>query len=159
MYILTLVQINLEQDFMNLSKNHKIGSTKCWKQRFYFIFYIFKALAFWADAFYKSICPSICPCVRVSVCLCVRVFTFEVPLKRLFAPTFQSRMSNIFKDLESLGKSNGKKLYQIWIFFFESCLNLPRKKRFVFFADFALQHMVETTLPDGLETSGQRVYP
>ena len=24
-----------------------------------------------------------------------------------------------------------------------------------FFADFALQNMVETTLPDGLETSGQ----
>ena len=28
----------------------------------------------------------------------------------------------------------------------------------VFFADFALQNMVETTLPDGLETSGQRAY-
>ena len=27
----------------------------------------------------------------------------------------------------------------------------------VVFADFALQNMVETTLPDGLETSGQRV--
>ena len=26
------------------------------------------------------------------------------------------------------------------------------------FADFALQNMVETTLPDGLETSGRRVY-
>ena len=25
-------------------------------------------------------------------------------------------------------------------------------------ADFALQNMVETTLPDGLETSGQRIY-
>ena len=28
----------------------------------------------------------------------------------------------------------------------------------IFFADFALQNMVETTLPDGLETSGRRVY-
>ena len=27
-----------------------------------------------------------------------------------------------------------------------------------FLSDFALQNMVETTLPDGLETSGQRVY-
>jgi hypothetical protein len=27
-----------------------------------------------------------------------------------------------------------------------------------FFADFALQSMVETTLPDGLDTSGQRAY-
>ena len=36
-----------------------------------------------ADAFYKSICP----CVCLSVCPCVRVFIFEVPFKRLFAPT------------------------------------------------------------------------
>ena len=28
----------------------------------------------------------------------------------------------------------------------------------VFFADFALQNMVETTLPDGLETSGRKVF-
>jgi hypothetical protein len=32
-----------------------------------------------------------------------------------------------------------------------------QKKKF-FFADFALQNMVETTLPGGLETSGQRAY-
>ena len=35
----------------------------------------------------------------------------------------------------------------------EVVLKLPRKKK-VFFADFALQNIVETTLPDGLETSG-----
>ena len=33
-----------------------------------------------------------------------------------------------------------------------------RAKKSFFFADFALQNMVETTLPDGLETSGQRAY-
>ena len=38
----------------------------------------FKALALRANAFYNSICPSVCPCVRV--------FTFEVPFKCLFAP-------------------------------------------------------------------------
>ena len=32
------------------------------------------------------------------------------------------------------------------------------KKKFFFPADFALQNMVETRLPDGLEISGQRVY-
>ena len=32
---------------------------------------IFKALALWADAFYKSKCPSACPSVRLSVCPCV----------------------------------------------------------------------------------------
>ena len=44
---------------------------------------VFKALALWADAFFKSKCPSVCPCV----CPCVRLFTFEVPFKPLFAPT------------------------------------------------------------------------
>ena len=87
---------------------------------------IFKASALWADAFYKSKCPYIC----LSVCLFVCLFTFEVLFNGLFAPTSRSRMSNIFRDSESLG----------------------------IFADFALQNMVETTLPDGLETSGQRVY-
>ena len=42
-------------------------------------------------------------------------------------------------------------------FVIENCLKSPRKKKFVL-ADFALQNMVETTLPDGLETSGRRVY-
>ena len=32
------------------------------------------------------------------------------------------------------------------------------KQKKVFFADFALQNKVETQLPDGLETSGQRAY-
>ena len=58
-------------------------------------------------------------------------------------------MSNIFRDSESLGKSNGEKWSNIWTFLFGSGLKLPRKKKF-FFADFALQNMVETTLPDGL---------
>ena len=163
--------------------------------------------------------PSVCTSVCTSVCL----FTFEVPFNGLFAPTSRSRMSNIFTDSESLGKSNGKKWSQIWTFLFENCLKSPRKKKFFFFtffgllrfsvffnglfaptsrsrmsnifrdsessrksnrkkwsniwtflfgsglksprkkkfffcADFALQNMVETTLPDRLETSGRRVY-
>ena len=36
--------------------------------------------------------------------------------------------------------------------------NLRAKKKFFFIADFALQNMVETMPPDGLETSGQRAY-
>ena len=35
--------------------------------------------------------------------------------------------------------------------------NRRAKKKF-FFDDFASQNMVETTLPDGLETSGRRAY-
>ena len=115
---------------------------------------LFKASALWADAFYKSKCPSVCLSVCVSVCL----FTFEVPFNGLFAPTSRSWMSNIFRDSESLGKSNRKKWSNIWTFLFGSGLKSPRKKSFFVVADFALQNMVETTLPDGLETSGPRAY-
>ena len=57
-------------------------------------------------------------------------FTFEVPFNGLFAPTSQSRMSNIFRDLESLGKRNGKKWSNIWTFLFGSGLKWPCKKKF-----------------------------
>ena len=97
-------------------------------------FFLFKASALWANAFYKSICPSVCPSVRLSVCL----FTFEVPFKRLFGPITQSRMSNIFRDSESLGKSNGKKWSQVWTFLFENCLKSPRKKKVFFSSLFSL---------------------
>ena len=93
---------------------------------------IFKASALWADAFYKSICPSVCPSVRVSVCL----FTFEVPFTGLFAPTSRSRISNIFRDSESLGKSNGKKWSQIWTFLFKNCLKSPLFSVFFGFLSF-----------------------
>ena len=63
-------------------------------------------------------------------------------------------MSNIFRDSESLGKSYGKKWSQIWTFLFGSGEKFPKKK--FFFADFVLQNMVETTLTDGLVTSGER---
>ena len=95
--------------------------------------------------------------VRLSVCVCLCLFTFEIPFKRLFAPISQSRMSNIFRVSKSLGKSNTKKWSQIRTFLFENCRKSPRKKKF-FFADFALQNMVETMLPDGLETSGRTAY-
>ena len=82
----------------------------------------------------------------MSVCLSVRLFTFEVPFKRLFAPTSQSRMSNIFRDSESLGKSNGKKWSQILVWKWSK---IAAQKKVCFVADFALQNMLETTLPDG----------
>ena len=76
----------------------------------------------------------VCQSVRVSVCL----FTFEVPFNGLFAPTSRSQMSNIFRDSESLGKSNGKKWSQIWTFLFENCRKSPRKKKFFFLSLFPL---------------------
>ena len=75
----------------------------------------------WADAFYKSVCPS----VRLSV----RLFTFEVKFKCLFAPTSRCWMYNILRDSESPGKSNGKKWSQIWTFLFGSGLKLQNKTK------------------------------
>ena len=64
---------------------------------------------------------------------------FSIFFNGLFAPTSRSRMSNIFRDLESLRRSNGKKWSNIWTFLFGSGLKSPRKKNF-FFAEFALVH-------------------
>ena len=72
---------------------------------------------------------SISQFVRPSVCLYVCLFTFEIPFNSLFAPTSQSRMSNIFTDSESLGKSNGKKWSRIWTFLFENCQKSRHKKK------------------------------
>ena len=44
------------------------------------------------------VCVSVCLCVCESVCLCVCLFTFEVPVKRIFALT-----PRIFRASESLG--------------------------------------------------------
>ena len=54
---------------------------------------------------------------------------FSVFFNGLFAPTSRNRMSNIFRDSESLGKSNGKKWSNIWTFLFQSGLKSPRKKK------------------------------
>ena len=88
-------------------------------------FEIFKALALWADALYKSKCPSVCP----SVCLLVRLSMCSLLRYRLnvFWPPLPEVVCQI-----SLGKCNGKKWFQIWTFLFESGLKSPRKKKFVF---------------------------
>ena len=57
-------------------------------------------------------------------------FTFEVPFKRPFAPTFLSQMSKIFRDLEFFGKSNGQKWSQIWTFLLKNGLESPRHQKF-----------------------------
>ena len=64
-------------------------------------------------------------------------FTFEVPFKHLFAPTSGNRMSNIFRDLESLGKINGKNWSQMWTFLSQNGLKLQWQKK-VFYSFFSL---------------------
>ena len=93
-----------------------------------------------ADAFYKSICPSVCLCV----CVFVSVFTFEVPFKSLFAPTCWRWMCNIFRDSESLGKVVERSGLRFEHFCLEVVKNSPKNK--INMADFALQNRVETRL-------------
>ena len=93
--------------------------------------------------------------VAMSVCsVPFHVVYFEAYL----ASTSRSGMSKNFRDLESLGKSAGKKWSHIWTFLLGSGLKLPRQKKVCFFADFAVQNMLKITLPDWWETSGWRVY-
>ena len=134
-----------------------------------FFFLIFKASALWADAFYKSKCPFVC----VSVCSLIWTFFLEnclksprkkkvffftffgllrflVFFKGLFAPTSWSRMSNTFRDLESLEKSNGKKWSQIWTFLLKNCLKSPLKKKFfspLFLVFFGFRSFLKVFLP------------
>ena len=67
----------------------------------------------------------------LSVCTCVRLFTFEVLFYRLFAPTFRSRQSKKNWDSESLGESCGKKWSQIGTFLLKNCLKSPRQKKLI----------------------------
>ena len=91
----------------------------------------------------------------LSVCLFVCLFTFEVPFKRLFAPT-SPPLCPIFLEIRNpWGKERSGLTFEH--FRWKVVLNC-RAKKSLLFADFALQNMVETTLPDGLETSGQRAY-
>ena len=97
------------------------------------------------------------------VAMSVYVFIYLSPFHVLdfeayFLPTLWIWISNKFWDSESLGKNAGKKWSQNWPFVLGNGLKSPREKKFFVVADFALQNMVETTLPDGLETSGRRVY-
>ena len=117
-----------------MAKDSTPSSTKQFESKMYsnpdFIYVIFKAWALWPDAFYKSICPYVC----VSVCL----FTFEIQFKRLFAPPSESWMSKIFRDSESLGKSNANKWSQICKLTLIKGVEWPRKKKFFLCANVAL---------------------
>ena len=54
-----------------------------------------------------------------------------VPFKGLFAPISRSWMSKVFRDSESLGKSNGKKCSQIWKLLLIKGVKSPRNFFFV----------------------------
>ena len=96
-----------------------------------------------------SVCPS--GPVRLSVCslLRYRLNIFLPPLPKVGCPIF----SEIQNPWGKVRKRSG-------LTFEHFCLiivkNRRAKKKF-FFADFSLQKMVETMLPDGLEVSGSLI--
>jgi hypothetical protein len=100
----------------------------------------------------RNVCLSVRLFVRLSVwsLLRYRLNVFLPPLLKVGCPIF-------LEIWNPWGKSNGKKWSQIGTFFFRSGIKSPKKNSF-FLADFALQNKVETTLPDGLETSGPWAY-
>ena len=63
----------------------------------------------------------------------IPLFIFEVPFERLFAPTSLSRMSNIFRDSESLGKIICKKWSQIWKILRKKWSKIAAAKKIQFF--------------------------
>ena len=82
------------------------------------------------------------------------LFHFWGPFKKKIAPTSPSWMSKVFRDYESLGKSNGNKWSQIWKLLLIKGVKLLRKKN-CFQTNFALMSrivmvLVFLTPPNGL---------
>ena len=74
---------------------------------------------------------------------------FEIPFKRLFAVQ-SAKILEIWNPWVKVMARSGPR-------FEHFCLEMVSNRRKKI-ADFPLQSMAETTLPDGLETSGQRAY-
>ena len=72
-----------------------------------------------------------CVCLCVCVSVCVSVHFLYVPFKRPSAPTSQNRMSKMFRDFESLGKSNGKMRFHILKVLFINAVKLLRQHFFL----------------------------
>ena len=96
--------------------------------------------------------------VRLCVCLSVRPSVCSLLRYRLnvFLPPLPEVGCPIFLEIQN---PEGKVMERSGLTFEHFCLKIVkirRAKKSIFLADFALQNMVETTLPDGLETSGRR---
>ena len=75
----------------------------------------------------------------------------------VFLPYFPKLDVQQIWDSEFLGRSDVKKWSHIWkLLLIKGVKSL--RKNFFFCANFPLQSMAETTLPDGLETSDWRAY-
>ena len=98
--------------------------------------------------------------VRLSVCLCVCLSVCSLLRYRLtvFLPPLPEVGCQIFLEIRNPWGKAMKRSGVTLKHFFWKWSKIAAQKKFFLCADFALQNMVETTLPDGLETSGRRVY-
>ena len=89
-----------------------------------------------------SVCVSVCPCVRLSVCSLLR---YSLNLILLALPKI-----GCFRDLESLGKSSGMKWSQVWTFWLKNGFKLSQRKKFflrIFFICSLLRYCSNVFLP------------
>ena len=100
---------------------------------------LFKASALWADAFYKSKCPSVCPSVFVRVFVCLFVCSLLRYRLNVFLPPFPKVGCPIFFEIRNPW---GKVVERSGLIFEHFCLVLSKITAqifFFFFADFALK--------------------
>ena len=90
---------------------------------------IFKASAFWADAFYKSKCPSVCLSVRLFVRVCVcSLLRYRL---NVFLPHFPKSDVQYFLEIQNpLGKVKGRSGLRFEHFFLKIVKNCSAKKSF-----------------------------
>ena len=85
--------------------------------------HVFKALALWADAFYKSKCPSVCPSVCLSVCSLLRYHLTVI------LPPLPQVGCRIFLDIRNHWGTVMERSGLRFKHFFGSGLKLPLKKK------------------------------
>ena len=91
--------------------------------------------------------------LSISLCVC-SLLRYHL---NVFLPPFPEVACPIFLEIRNAwGKVMERSGLRFDPFLFESCLNLQRKKSLFCILVFLVQ--LETMLPDGLETSGQRAY-
>ena len=155
-------------------------------------FSLFKASALWADAFYKSKCPSVCLSVCLFMCslLMYRLNFFLPPFPEVGRPIFLEMRNPWGKVLERSGQKSPYNFFVVFLLIlpyktwwkprspmdqrplvegrianFGISLDVFEFLHFWWFFRFSKKSVFwvflvhpETTLPDGLETSGQRAY-
>ena len=96
-------------------------------------------------------------CVFVCLCLCLSVHFLRYRLT-VILPPFPKIGCPIFLEIRNPWGKVIKEVVSHLNIFVKKLSKIAAQKKVFFCAGFALQNLLETTLPDGLETSGRRVY-